>query len=182
MLFRSVLKGLCPRGSPFITPGWMLEVTKIVVVKVGPEIDILCTHISPSSLYLSPSPSVSFSLCLSLCLCPSLCLCLVLSLSSHERVCLRPRHSLGRRGIRSDALLCRGDVHHVWVRLPPQGSAGGGLEVGRLQRGRRVRGPGVQRVRRRQREPPGRPLGDEPPQQRGRPHGESAPYRHAPPG
>lgn len=105
--------------------------------------------------------------------CTCLTTCLSFSLPVSPRlVCLSdpgvsvcPRHSIGRRGLRSDALLCRGYVHHVRLRRPPQRSPRRRLEMGRLQRGRGVRRAGVQGVRRRQREPSRCSLGDEPTQQ-----------------
>lgn len=52
--------------------------------------------------------------------------------------------------------------------------------MGRLQRGRRVRGSGVQGVRRCKGEPSGRSLGHEPAQQRGRTHGKRCKRASAP--
>lgn len=129
------VKRLLPAGIPFITS------------PVGGSYkELPCTRLTTC---------LSFSLPVSLHL-----VCL-----SDPGVSVCPRHSIGRRGVRSDALLRRGYIHHVWLRRPPQRSPGGGLEVGWLQRGRGVRRAGVQGVRRRQREPPRRSLGDEPTQQ-----------------
>lgn len=91
---------------------------------------------------------------------------------SHPRIGLRARHRLGWRRLRRHALLRRGHLHHLWLRLPSQGAPRRGLEVGRLQRGRRLRGARVPGVRGRSREQTGRALGHEQAQQRGGPHGE----------
>lgn len=132
---------LLPPGTPFITSVWMLAVVKIARVHVW--------HFECLSL--------SFSV--------------FISYLSNPRVSIRPRHSFSRRGVCSDTLLCRGYVHHVRLWLPPQGSPWGGVEVGRLQWGRRVWGIGVQRVCRRQRKSSRRSLRNEPTQQRGWTHG-----------
>lgn len=91
---------------------------------------------------------------------------------SHARIRLRPRHRVGRGGLRRHPLLRRGHVHHLRLRLPPQRASRRRLEMGGMQRGRRLRRAGVPGVRGRPREPSGRPLGHEQTQQRGRQDGE----------
>ena len=92
--------------------------------------------------------------------------------SSHQRVCVCARHSLCRRGLRRDALLCRGLGHHLRLRHAAQGPAWRRLEVGRLQWGCGVWQHGVPRVRRRPGEPAWCSLGHEPTKQRSRTGGE----------
>lgn len=91
--------------------------------------------------------------------------------SSNPRVGVCACNRLGGSGVRCHPCLRGGFRHHLWMRQPPQGSAGRGMEVGRLQRGCGVWNHGLPGVRWREGEPTRLALGYEPPQQWGRKNG-----------